>query len=265
MNYARNGGGVAYPRSLSLGQILTVPISIQRDFDFERAQRAYRLMHRWEAVLSHLRSRCKRAIRKVSRGLSARVDADLATLLELAQLQEKLSLLESLTPKSVGSDVRILLSSWMLQESFEYCTQDEREGLHFILGVESDGVRIGTQIRTFPYAERSIVSATGDLAAISRIGIEMHEAGHCLVAMIHSHPGGGAGSNRPSGTDMHTQRLMEATSRCVGGIWARDGHLRFYSDKLTFDVEIVGSHVERSNDGNWKLGSASTALALRDA
>ena len=103
------------------------------------------------------------------------------------------------------------------------------------------------------------VAATGDRIATQRIALETHEFGHCLVAMLHSHPGRGRGANHASGTDLRTQKLMEFTTRVVGGIWARDGNLRFYSDKLAFDVEIIGNHLEHQDDGTWQLAAELAA------
>lgn len=244
----------AHPERLSLKQLLLTPISLRPNIDFEKAQAAYRLMQRQQAALSSLRRKRERTARSLFHKGCSR--AGLAEAIDQIILDKQIEALDALCPVSGDTLPVVVLSSTMLLRSFEYCTRDRNEGLHYVLGVEHDALRIGTEMRTFPYAERSVIGATGDLDATHRIAIELHDTGHCQVAMLHSHPGRGRNSNEPSGTDLRTQRAMELSSLCVGGIWSRDGNLRFYG-KLASSVVIVGTQLEKQNDGTWQLISES--------
>lgn len=245
---------VAFPERLSLREVLTVPLSLRPNIDFEKAQRAYRLMRRQEAAINSLRRKRERTDRSRLRNGCSR--AGLVQAVDQIILDEQIAALERLCSPEGDGLPTVVLSSSMLKASFEYCTQDRREGLHYILGVEHDAFRVGTEMRTFPYSVQTVVAATGDIDATHRIAIELHDTGHCQVAMLHSHPGMGRNSNEPSGTDLRTQRAMELSSLCVGGIWSRDGNLRFYG-KLASSVVIVGTQMEKQDDGTWQLISES--------
>jgi hypothetical protein len=170
---------------------------------------------------------------------------------ELAVIDNNLTDLRNLNLNTSTELNCFVISSMMLRHSYEYCTQDEAEGMHFIAGVVLNGVRIGTQFISFPYQYRSIAGASGDQMATHRIGIHLHDWEHKYVAMIHSHPRGC--SNNPSSTDRRTQDLWEKTTKIIGGIWDREGRIRFYSNRLPFRVEIPGNYVEKLDENLYLL------------
>ena len=151
-----------------------------------------------------------------------------------------------------------IFSSWMLLDSFHYCTECEDEGAHLIAGIDIEGIDnfstgIGTRLITFPYADKSIAHAQGLHHSTQKITIDAYEGSHRILALIHSHPGNGTWSNYPSLTDLNTQRLWEYTTRMIGGIWSRDGYLRFFSYQMPFKVYIEGSHLEKVSKYVYKL------------
>lgn len=245
------------PEKLSLRQVFCTPVSWSGSVDFERGQRAYGLMRRWESAITRHRSQLRRLQTRIPPDVYEWDESTLALVAEFMRVRRELAAYERLLPGVLAAgSAQVVLSSSMLKASYEYCTQDDREGLHFILGLEYGGCRFGTELRTFPYAVQSVVAAEGDFSATHRIAIETHETGHCRVAMIHSHPGRGRGANHPSGTDLRTQRLIELTSQCASGIWSRDGNLRFYG-AASENVQIIGTHMERQHDGTWQLISTA--------
>ena len=123
--------------------------------------------------------------------------------------------------------------------------------MHFVLGVEHDGVLLGTKFVPIDYSERSIVSASTDDVKTQRMSIQASESGHVVMALIHSHPS--MGIQRPSEVDIRTQRNWETGWRFISGIWSRDGYIRFFSQKLPFSVQILGNHVEQVNADVFKL------------
>ena len=114
-----------------------------------------------------------------------------------------------------------MFSSWLLKDSFRYCTQTSEEGMHFVAGIEVDDTAIATRIIPFRYARRSIASAVGDHRDTHRAFIDVQEAEHRLLALVHSHPGTGSHANHPSGEDLRTQKLWELGNKMIGGIWSR--------------------------------------------
>ncbi|MCC6678639.1 MAG: hypothetical protein IT436_16010 [Phycisphaerales bacterium] len=227
-----------------------VPVPSADDLD-----RARRVLRRRDALLARVRRErvqlTRRLLAAVATGRGG-LTVELARRLSALSIRERL--LAGLDPADRGTPVpRLVLSSWMLRDSFRICTRTADEGLHFIVGIEHDGLAIGTGIALFPCAERSPVRAAGEPRATHGVSIEAAETSHRVLALLHSHPGTGPHANHPSSTDLHTHRLWETTSNLIGGIWARDGYLRWFSADKPFAVEIVGGHMERIDDRLWKL------------
>lgn len=68
--------------------------------------------------------------------------------------------------------------------------------------------------------------------------------GYGLRAFIHSHPGTGSSSTRPSSRDLQTQRNLETRYRCIGLITNEEGYLRPFADQLPFKLTVYGQKVE---------------------
>ncbi|CAG0986214.1 hypothetical protein PHYC_02038 [Phycisphaerales bacterium] len=162
-------------------------------------------------------------------------------------------LLTGLLPHPVKPVSSFAFSSWLLRDSFRICTATPDEGMHFVVGVEIDGIVVGTSIQEFAYAERSPVRAAGVHRATHALTIDAAESGHRIVGILHSHPGYGPHANHASGTDLTTHRLWEQTAPLVGGIWSRSGHLRFFTAGRHAAVSVAGTHLEQIDEHNWKL------------
>lgn len=152
-----------------------------------------------------------------------------------------------------SADSSFVFSSWLLRDSFRLCTATFDEGMHFVVGVELEGLLVGMSIAEFAYAERSSVRAAGSHRDTHRLAIDASESGHRIQAIMHSHPGFGPQANYPSATDIATHRLWERASPLVGGIWSRSGHLRFFTAGRPAAVTVVGTHLEQIDEDNWKL------------
>lgn len=71
----------------------------------------------------------------------------------------------------------------------------------------------------------------------------MDGAGHVLLGMFHSHPGMGAESVHPSGTDIAAQARFEQFYEAISGIFSRgrrEYFVRFFSNRMPFRVELFG-------------------------
>lgn len=79
--------------------------------------------------------------------------------------------------------------------------------------------------------------------------IECEKFGSIFAAFFHAHPGNGSENTRPSAIDLATQESYEKGGyRTIGGIFSRDGYLRFFAHTMQFQVKIMGKGVE--NEGN---------------
>lgn len=90
----------------------------------------------------------------------------------------------------------------------------------------------------------------------------MDDTGEQLTCYFHTHPGSGPKANHPSAIDLATQDRYERGGYCViGGIFSRDGYLRFFSKNLPFSISIGGKGVSEVAQGLYKLAPALTAPA----
>lgn len=242
------------PEAMSLMQVLTTRLRWRQNLDVARARRAFRALRVCERRQEELLREEQYLLRELQR---CRKKADAYGIRKLAEklasVVEKIDLLNGVMSHETMARQCFVFSSWMLQESFRICTSSREEGLHFILGVDVDGVSIGTRLATFPYAHRSISGATGDRLATHRVCIETHEAGHRIMAMVHSHPGTGPHATHHSMIDHATHHQWESTTRMIGGVWSRDGYLRWFSTSLEFKADVIGTHMEQLNEDLWKL------------
>ncbi len=237
-------------------------------FNHRESKTAHALSQRYEKQRikwQHARDKLILKIHIAAKVGSSRRLTRLAAKLKV--IEQRLNWLKHLCPKAFRAATSknerhlYVFSSAMLLESFRLCCETPDEGMHFIVGIEFEGVVVGTQMVSFPYRHRSIAGAAGEHLATHQICIAAHEGGQRVVAMIHSHPGHGSQANHRSPTDEKTQRLWEQTTDLVGAIWSRDGYLRWYSHRLSFEIRIVGTHLESiQNDQHlWKLGDEHLA------
>lgn len=222
--------------------------------DTEMQARALRVLRRWERQVGALNCRSRRLRRQLD-DCARTGDADQLSRVaaELESVTRDVHTLSDLGKLDDSASQRFVFSSAMLRESFRYCVSKPEEGMHFILGIEHEGVLIGTHIVPFPYQYRSVAGAAGVHQHTHKICIQAHETGHYAMALLHSHPGSGIDANHPSGTDRRTQTLWEHGTRLLGGIWSRDGYLRWYTNDLAFAVDVEGNQIERIEGDVWKI------------
>ncbi len=171
----------------------------------------------------------------------------------LVNISMELRVLRSLNPPHVSTVPTIVLSSWMLMDSYRICTETPDEGMHFVVGSKIEYLLIGTSIVQHPYTARSPVGAASEQRRTHATVVEAGETGHQVLAIVHSHPGRGLGANHPSGIDLRTHKLWEALGPIAGAIWSRDGFLRFFNAGRPVRVKIVGRHMLRVEHNLWRI------------
>lgn len=242
-------------------RVLTTPITISFDGNVGPGGQTTALFRRLERATSVRREQRRKLTscisQDVQQGKTRRV---VRSVERLNQVDRELELLESIQKESESSlrqGRSFVFSSAMLLESFRLCVARPEEGMHFILGVDLDGSLVGTQIVSFPYASRSIAGASGEHAATHAIAIKAHELDHRIIAIIHSHPGSEKEANHPSHIDMKTHETWEQTHKIVGGIWSRNGFLRWFTAGKAFHVRVIGSRINRIEENVWQLEETS--------
>lgn len=139
------------------------------------------------------------------------------------------------------------VSSWLLEEAFDYLTGLPEERITFVAGQKVGDsnytlermLKLDQEIQTTTRAKADVNSAA---AALSRIDeYEMSFSAH-----LHSHPNLGKGGTIPSGKDRNFQDRLESGGHiCIGGIFSRDGFVRFFSNNRDFELKIIGTGVEK--------------------
>lgn len=152
---------------------------------------------------------------------------------------------------------RYAVSSLFLYESYKKLTADADEQFFFITGSEVEGVMVLDQCAEFAHQKRSRLGVVADMPSTHNLLIKLEQFGHKFLAHFHSHPGNGADSTRPSGTDERFQkRLEDAGHVAVMAIFSRDGFVRFVRLDQNFEIEIYGEGVETHAPGIYRLKNA---------
>src|SRR2546423_8456542 len=149
---------------------------------------------------------------------------------------------------------RFAVSSLFLHESFRKLTADQDEQFFFITGTEIEGTFVLDQWAEFAHQKRTMMGVTADQRSTHRLLIKLEQYGHRLLAHFHSHPGNGADSTGPSGTDKDFQKRLESAGHvAVMAIFSRDGFVRFLRLDETFEIDIYGEGVERHAENVFRL------------
>jgi hypothetical protein len=166
------------------------------------------------------------------------------------RLQDANSFLTSLTEieselTSQPSRPLFVASSLFLHECFKQLTADRREQFFFITGSEVNGALVLDQICTFEHISRTEAGVVGDPKSTHKVLGKLTRFSHRLLAHFHSHPGHGAASTGPSGTDINYQASLERSGYCtIAAIFSRDGYIRFFRLDQNFELQIHGTGVE---------------------
>lgn len=162
----------------------------------------------------------------------------------------------SLEPKIT---LKYKIGSLFLRECFEFLVSTSEEVIHLVSGTELEkNIFILDRLEKIKY-QASAVGAKADVKDLFKKLIELDEKyGHLLLAVFHSHPFGGIAGACPSGIDRNLQESLEKSGyKTVQAVFSRDGYVRFFSNKLSFEIEVYGKGVEKisekENEGIFKL------------
>jgi hypothetical protein len=183
----------------------------------------------------------------------------LADFDEVVQNIESLKTTFGLHPHTTGTDPQpsrpaYVVSSWFLWDCYKWLTRVPEEELCFVTGVELDG-RFHLQRRSeFKLAMQSWGGVEADTASMTKALLEMDKYGHRFLAHFHSHPFTGKGGTCPSATDRNFQsRLETGKYPVIGGIFSRDGYVRFFANDKAFNVEVFGKGVDKVEKDVFRL------------
>ena len=177
---------------------------------------------------------------------------------EIQSVNEFLESLERIaaetTPSLEPGLQRYAVSSLFLHESFKKLTADRDEQFFFVTGSEIGGVLVLDQWAEFAHQKRTMMGVTADTQSTHGLLIKLERFKHRLLAHFHSHPGTGADSTHPSGTDESFQKRLETAGHvAVMAIFSRDGFVRFVRLDNNLEIEIYGEGAEKHAPGIYRL------------
>ena len=152
-----------------------------------------------------------------------------------------------------------LVSAWFLLRIFRLLSRKRHETIVYVTGPEGDGnLFVLSRLLPLKLAQHSAAHARADLKHQITVLTQMEEAGYRLFACLHSHPGTGPAATVPSPTDLRTQANFEQGGYAtIGGIFSRDGHVRFFSHNRPFRVRVTGNGATQVGDNLFRLEQVS--------
>ena len=148
-----------------------------------------------------------------------------------------------------------LVGSRFLIDTYRTLTRTPDEELVYATGPEDGEQAFAiSELVAFKLAQKSRVGATPDPTSQLEALMELDRHGERLLAVLHSHPGYGAGGTTPSPDDRTTQQGLERMGYpSIGAIFSRDGFIRFFSVNRRFRVAVSGAGVEKAGDHIYHL------------
>jgi hypothetical protein len=176
---------------------------------------------------------------------------------EIRRTNEFLETLERIVAENRATATgqpRYAVSSLFLHECFRKLTADQNEQFFFITGAEVGGAYVLDQCAELAHQRRTPMGVVADMPSTHNVLIKLEQFGHKFLAHFHSHPGNGAESTHPSGTDRNFQHRLENGGHvAVMAIFSRDGFVRFVRLDHEPEIEIYGQGVEEHAPGVYRL------------
>jgi proteasome lid subunit RPN8/RPN11 len=189
----------------------------------------------------------------VKEGNSGQAKNELELLLTIAGCKRSIQNAIDVIDRKNGMPLYVC-SARFLRESLAYFSETAKESMMFVSGPELANIRILSKSSISDYSERSMIFVSAKGESYRRILGELTSNGQRLLAWFHSHPGTGSGCVNPSSIDMcHQQDLESGGYETIGAIFARDGHIKFFSYSKQFQVEIIGKGVKKLNEKLFRI------------
>lgn len=145
--------------------------------------------------------------------------------------------------------------SRLLYDCYKFLMKEPVESIHYVSGgMDFEDVYVMSRMDRFAIDIKTPVYVEGNLLSSRNSLIDMEHFGDILCSWFHSHPGGGKGATNPSSTDKnHQERLERGGYKAIGGIFTRDGYVRFFSLNMKFEILIYGKGVEKIDETVYRL------------
>jgi hypothetical protein len=150
--------------------------------------------------------------------------------------------------------VTYILSSLFLRDCYNDLTRNTQvESLVYATGIRVGQYAIISRILPVKLDSRTPAYAAADPASSHHLLLSLHELGHKLLGVFHTHMGNGPRAIFPSSIDLKTQLGYEkAKYACIGGIFSLDGYVNFFGQTKS-PVLIYGKGVTKYGERLYKI------------
>jgi hypothetical protein len=160
--------------------------------------------------------------------------------------------------KQVNQQITYVVSTRLLTEAFRFLNEDrQNESLVDVSGIKLDNMIFVERLESLEHDRKNSVYAKSNLNSTFRALMKIEKFGGLLAGVFHIHPGSGPGANLPSSIDLHDQNRREKVGmKAIGGIFSRDGYIRFFSKNLKFSIRIIGKGIIQHEQHLYQLKEA---------
>jgi len=135
-----------------------------------------------------------------------------------------------------------VVDSWFLQDLIRCLTPRQDEEIAYVTGINLGRVKFLSRICSVTLEQQSVVYARATARSCADTLADLLDHGMQLLAMGHSHPGGGAAATHESSIDVnYLGRIQKAGADVIGLIVTRDGFVRFFTVEKLFQVLVLGN------------------------
>ena len=210
-----------------------------------------------ECALSGLDKQDKRLqsrlLSDIDSGFVGRAHSNLDVLFSIARARRAIELARDGLSEN-WSCLSFVCGAWFLRQCQRQLTTTENEAMTYVTGLAMANLRTLDQILEFNYAEQTTCFVSADPESGRNALRTLHEEGQELLAWFHSHPGRGVKATAPSSEDMdHQSDLEKGGYQAIGGIFTRDGHVRFFSTGLQFRIDVIGDRAEQVDETVFRI------------
>jgi len=149
------------------------------------------------------------------------------------------------------------IGSEILYTVYRQLCEIPTESIIFAVGSRYGNAYTVERLAPLKMEKSEVGYACADLQSSTKTLIDLEPYGTLLTCYFHAHPGRGGSANNPSGIDINNhKRLEQGNYHTVGGIFSRDGYVRFFTDQMPFEIRLSGKGIDHVAKNLWKLTEA---------
>lgn len=191
--------------------------------------------------------------KEISNGNRVKAKSSFEILMSIADCQRAINETKEVLLNGKGKTI-FACGSWFLQKCLSELAKTEKESLLYITGLKFGSVRTLERFLNLEYANQTTTYVSADKKSNQQALIELGKYGQSLHAWFHSHPGSGAEATMPSTVDLrHQSDLEKGGYSAIGGIFTRDGYVRFFTKEHKYEIEVIGKGIEKVEEGIYKI------------